>query len=457
MKMPLRTAVEAYIGKGMARFHMPGHKGRGIGIPAFERMLPWDITEVAGADSLFQAQGAILELEQEAARLYGAGASLLSAGGATLCIQAMLALFCKAGGKVIAGRGLHRSAVNTMALLDLRPVWMYPDSSAGPWYSGRYTPESLNALLKAQPDAQAVYITSPDYFGVMSDISALAAQCRQAGIPLLVDNAHGAHLRWLAQHPIELGADACADSLHKTLPAMTGGALLHLADGDRAGDARRWMAMFGSTSPSYPILLSCEAALAYAEADGKRGFEEAARSFKQQAAHARERGFALPEGRTDPAKLALGFAAAGMEPDGFGAYLRGYGIEPEYLSRTACVLMANGRNRLEDFSRLERALAGTPVHGCRRAPEGTPLPRCEAVMTPREAAFSPCEEIPVEEAAGRIAARESSPCPPGIPVIMSGERISEEAVRCLRDYGTVQVSVVAGAKKGGFLQAVMIK
>ncbi len=445
MNTPLYDAVRLYIEQDRTRFHMPGHKGQGF--PPFSEILPWDITEVAGADSLFHADGAIDAFERIAAQVYGARRTLLCAGGATLCIQTMLALACGAGGTVVMGRNLHRAAINAAALLDLAPVWVMPDNSAGAWFSGRYTPQAIETALAAHPEAAAVYITSPDYFGVMSDVAAISAVCRARGVPLLVDNAHGAHLRFLPErygnmHPIECGASMCADSLHKTLPAMTGGALLHISQEQFAGDAKRMMSVFGSTSPSYPIMLSCERAVAYA-ADGAagEGFERTARAFDALRCFALQKGFALPLGLSDPAKLSLCFGARGDQAGEFGAHLRSYGVEPEYISENACVLMANGENTARDFERLRAALDGLrPPVGRAAPPAAQKLP--ERALSVRAALFSPHEQVPVENCAGRIAACDCSPCPPGVPVVMPGERIDGDIAAALRRYGVRTVRVL---------------
>ncbi|MEM1486294.1 aminotransferase class I/II-fold pyridoxal phosphate-dependent enzyme [Oscillospiraceae bacterium PP1C4] len=441
----LHNAVQAYLEKDRARFHMPGHKGQGEG--AFASMLPYDITEVEGADSLFHADGAILELELELARIYGAKRSLLCAGGATLCIQTMLGLACGIGKKVIMSRNIHRAAINAMALLDLTPVWIYPEKDAGEWFLGRYTPESVKAALTEHPDVAGVYITSPDYFGVISDFEGIAQVCSAFHLPLLVDNAHGAHLKFIPErygklHPIDCGAAICCDSLHKTMPAMTGGAALHISDERYIADAKRMMSMFGSTSPSYPIMLSCETALEYAQDGAAQGFAETASRLDRIRLLALQKGFALPKGPSDPARLSLGFGALGLSAQTFGAHLRRYAVEPEYISATACVLMANGFNGAEDYTRLEAAIAVLSPSGSSAAPRLDTMPRPKQAMSVREAAFSTQESILVENSLGCIAAGEVSPCPPGIPIVMSGERIDEQTIETLKDCGIMQINIV---------------
>ncbi len=438
---PLQNAVEQYIQKDMARFHMPGHKGKGSGV--WKEILRYDITEVEGADSLFHADGPLLALEQQFAKAYGTRRTLLSAGGATLCIQTMLALACGIGKKVVMSRNIHRAAINACALLDLQPVWLYPEPDAGDWFSGRYTGAALETLLQKNPDAAAVYLTSPDYFGVFSDIRGLAAVCARYGLPLLVDNAHGAHLKFLPQgygkwHPADCGAAICCDSLHKTLPAMTGGALLHIMDERYIAQAKERMSLFGSTSPSYPIMLSCEHALEYAQKEAARDFAWTAYRFGRIRQIALEKGMACPQGECDPAKLSVAFAAAGFTAGEFGEYLRGNSIEPEYISNTACVWMGNGKNSLRDYERLEKAFAHLEPKRHTAAPQLV-LPRPKQVCSVREAVFAPAEWVDTEQALGRVAAGENSPCPPGIPVVMGGERIDRQTQEALLAYGVRRV------------------
>ncbi len=450
-KGPLTQAVKAYLEKDMARLHMPGHKGVGEG--PFRELLPWDITEVAGADSLFHADGPILELEKRLAALYGAKRTLLSAGGATLCIQTMLALACKPGDRLLMGRNLHRAAINACALLDLDPVWIDPARDAGDWFLGRYQAQGIQEALERDSSIRAVYLTTPDYFGVMSDLRAIGAVCRKKGIPLLVDNAHGAHLKFLPQrygqtHPVDCGAAICCDSLHKTMPAMTGGALLHICEEAYIDQAKQTMSLFGSTSPSYPILLSCERALLYGESgEAEQGFDWAAKQLDALRRLALEKKLALPLGAGDPAKLSLGFGAAGISQEAFEAHLRANQVEPEYTSGTACVLMATGFNRQEDFQRIGRALETLP-EGLQSQPEPFSLPHPQKALSIRQAVFAPQESLPVGEALlGRIAAKECSPCPPGVPLLMPGEQIDQETLELLELYGVQQVNVVKETQK----------
>ena len=219
--VPLLDALRRHAARGTASFHTPGHKGRlEPGCAA-----AFDLTELPDTGSLYDGGDAIEASERLCAEAFGAGDSFYSAGGCTLCIQTMLLLACGgAGGRILMARNAHRSAVNTAVLLGLEPVWLWPEFGDG--LGCRLAVENLDEKLKTNNDIRAVYITSPDYTGRLADVAGMAALCHGRGIPLLVDNAHGSHLGAFGLHPLMLGADMTADSWHKTLPVLTGGAVL---------------------------------------------------------------------------------------------------------------------------------------------------------------------------------------------------------------------------------------
>lgn len=169
------------------------------------------------------------------------------------------------------GRTVHRSAVHAMALLGITPIWVWPRQDAGPGLAGRIQADDVAKALQKHPDAKAVYLTTPDYYGVMSDLNAICAAAQQYNVPVIVDNAHGAHLFFLDRklHPLSQGAAMCADSAHKTLPVLTGGAYFQIGSGRYLPQVRAAMALFGSTSPSFPILLSLDLCRAWLEEEGK--------------------------------------------------------------------------------------------------------------------------------------------------------------------------------------------
>ena len=445
---PLWTALERIRREDLARFYMPGHKGR---MPEpFSQAALYDVTEIAGADSLYECTGAIRALEEELAEAYRVGDTLLSAGGSTLCIQTMLYLARNRGRTVICGRIIHRSAVAAMGLLGLDPCWL-PGRIASrregiPGLALPPTPEDVEAAIDAHPDAGSVYITSPDYFGQLANIADIAEVCHRRKKVLLVDNAHGAHLRCFraALHPMSLGADFCCDSLHKNLPALTGAAVLHLADPDDYPEAKYAMSLFGSTSPSYLIMLSAENALR-SITEGAKDYWELSGTVEELRREAGEFGYDVVKGFVrDPIRLAVGFESLGHTPESFGRFLRSRGVEPEYLDRTVVVFMLSPLNTEAEIDRLRSALAGAAKGRTLmpepRYPSTIRLPR--QILSVGEAMARREIELPASACPGRVSSRVVSSCPPGIPMLTPGEEITAQTVRFLQSSGVETIWVV---------------
>ena len=237
VETPIADFVRRYAESGTARFHMPGHKGR-----PFLGCEPFDITEIGGAGELYEndPESIIARSERNAARLFGAARTCYVTEGSSQCIRAMvrLSLLARPAGTppvIAAGRNAHRALLYAAALCGAEIAWLWPDGRES-LCRCTITPEILRRTLRglSAPPA-AVWLTSPDYLGGRADIPALAEVCREFQTPLLVDNAHGAYLRFLtpSQHPLDLGAELCCDSAHKTFPVLTGGAYLHIRRGGR--------------------------------------------------------------------------------------------------------------------------------------------------------------------------------------------------------------------------------
>lgn len=447
MDTPIQKMLEDYIRGGMARMHMPGHKG--ILPEPLAGAAAYDITEIQGADSLFECDGVIRRCEEAFARRYGAKESLISCGGSTLCIQAMLALAAGPGEKILFFRNIHKAALDAMILLDIRPVWLFPQDSGGE--IGCITPQEVAQSLGRDREIRAVYITSPDYYGQIHDIGGIARACHEAGVPLLVDNAHGAHLKFLEEdlHPMTLGADLCCDSLHKTLPALTGSALLHIgSDRFTWAAAKEAMGLFGSTSPSYLMMLSMDM-LTGRFAEIQAGTRRAAESCAALRALAAYKGLA-PMG-DDPMKLTLRPKALGCTGTEFADRLRKEGIECEFADEGHVVLMPSMQTPEEDFIRLREAILLSCRGVSRQSGEGK-LPagqteslaggRPQQAMSPRQAYFAPKEHIPLTQAEGRIYGDIRWPCPPAVPAIMPGEVLDKRLCKIFAASGKTQVKVV---------------
>lgn len=442
MDTPICDFVKNYASKAPARLHMPGHKG--VSFLGFEK---WDITEICGADELYDATGIIAESEANATALFGSGRTLFGTEGSSQCIRAMLFLAMQqaAGNRLIlAARNAHKAFLYACALLDLDVEWLLPEEG-GSLCSCPLTPEGVAKRLAAMPQKPfALYLTAPDYLGYAPDIRGLAAVCKAVGVLLLVDNAHGAYRKFLqpSAHPLDLGAAMCCDSAHKTLPVLTGGAYLHLSQewAAKAGEsAKRAMELFGSTSPSYLILQSLDNCNRYlAEGYADRLAQTIARLDGLKAA-LRAQGWAIRE--SDPLRLTLDAGERGYTGTALAALLREHGVECEFADRDAVVLMATPENRDADFRRVEEALCGLEAK-----PAIQPL-LMPAILLPRrmrirEAIFSPWEEMRVTDAIGRVCASPCVSCPPAIPIAVSGEEITAELAGAFAAYGVERVAVV---------------
>ena len=439
MNTPVADFVQRYAKAGTARLHMPGHKGR-----CFLGCEPWDITEIHGADALYEAEGILAESEQNAAALFGSQRTCYSTEGSSQCIRAMLYLAVAASGShtVVAARNVHRAFVSAAALLDLEIRWLWPEESrslCGCPISPAQLEETLNSL--PEPPA-AVYLTSPDYLGGMAQIPALAQVCHQHGTLLLVDNAHGAYLRFLqpSLHPLDLGADLCCDSAHKTLPVLTGGAYLHLsptAPAQLGPLAKSALGLFGSTSPSYLTLASLDLCNRYL-----------AEGYPQRLAEAVERLAELRERLTaagwrvepsDPLRVTVA-APRGVTGQELAGQLRRQGVECEYADRDFLVLMATPENTPEELAQAAAALGQYPGEA---NPPQLPLARGERACSIRQAAFAPRETVDAAHSLGRVCGLPTVGCPPAIPIAVSGERITPEALALFAYYGIEQVEVLA--------------
>ena len=466
MTTPIVDFVRRYAQSGTSRLHMPGHKGQSL--LGFE---PWDITEIKGADELYEAEGIIAQSEANATRLFGTAHTYYSTEGSSQCIRAMLFLALQAApqtGKrpvLLAARNAHKALLYAAALLDFDVEWLWPapeDSGAlcsCPVPAAKLA-DALHALAQQDRKPFGVYVTSPDYLGGVQDIAALAAVCRAQDVPLLVDNAHGAYLRFLPEnrHPIALGAAMCCDSGHKTLPVVTGGAYLHLGKNAPIQDeaaVRNALALFGSTSPSYLILQSldkCNQVLS--EGYPLRllqccGYLTRLRRELNEAAEARHcPGQLALDG--EPLKVTLDAAVLGMTGTELADALRRAAIECEYADPRYLVLMFTPENPPRDGKRLLSAMreiiAALPdelpqpeaLQGEFAALEQQLHTRCSI----RQAVFAPQERLPVAQAEGRVCAMPTVSCPPAIPIAVSGEVITPAAVRLMQRYHVTEVSVL---------------
>lgn len=440
-KTPLYDALKVHKSLDRASFHTPGHKNSKKILN--KRLFELDFTELPDTDSLYEATTVIKEAEALMSQLYGSKRTIFSAGGCTLCIQTMLKLALPYSGKVIASRMIHKSAVNTMALLNAEVKWLMPKIDHNSSNFVQINANEINEILQKNKDFDCVYITSPDYFGHIADIESIAKICHKYDVPLLVDNAHGAHLKFLSRdiHPITLGADMVADSAHKTLPVLTGGAFLHIANEKYMQNAKQAMSIFGSTSPSYPIMASLDICREWLSKNGKKAYLKLENDVAKIKKIAKEKGVLDDCENVDPVRLALNTAKIGISGDDAAKYFRKKGIEPEFSDRERVVFISTPMNAKKDFVRLRNAIKMLPVGEIvQNQPQIFDLPIIKKSL--HEAMFSDSEAVKTRDSLGKISANTVCPCPPGIPILLPGEIVTENSIKNLLYYGIFSIDVI---------------
>lgn len=440
MKTPIVSFLKSYQEKSPVRMHMPGHKGAGI--LGFEGM---DLTEIYGADELFAAEGIIKESEQNASSLFGCP-TYYSTQGSTLCIQTMCTILCqdaKSKGKkpkILAGRNAHRSFIHAAALLDFEIEWLYGNSD---YLSCKIHAEDLEkAIIESLPTA--VYLTNPDYLGNLLDIKSLASICKKHDVLLAIDNAHGAYLRFLepSLHPIDLGADLCCGSAHKTLPVLTGGAYLHLSDSLNQvwkNDVKHFMEYFSSTSPSYLIMASLDATNEVLDTTFKKSLSECIQRVDGLKNTLTQHGYTILFG--EPMKITISTKEFGYTGNEIANLLMECDIYPEFYDSDYIVLMPSPYNTKDDLKRLETCLCGIdrkPIL-INKPPK---LEQSKKAMNVRQALFSSSITLDVSKSLGQVCSSVTVSCPPAILPVIPGEVISESSIEVMKYYGIETVRVV---------------
>ena len=349
MSESLYSALLKYKNLDFSSFHTPGHKNNFFN--GYD-LLSLDYTELPMTDSLYEANGVIREAEKEVSRLYGSKDSFFSSGGNTLCIQAMIRMCAGKEDKILCDRLVHRSAVSAMALLGVKPIFIKRNFKNGTAWD--IDIEDLKEKIKKNPDVKAFYLTSPNYYGVMQDISLISSICKRRGIPVLVDNAHGSHLKFLSSHPLDMGASLTADSAHKTLPVLTAGAFLHINEEKFKASAKSAMALFGSTSPSYPIMASMDIAAKWLFKNGEKEYKILAEKVKDLKKLAPCENFFLDG--IDPIRITINCQEIGYTGYEMRKEFYKFKIEPEMCDKNFLVLIATPFNSEKDWNRLRLAV-----------------------------------------------------------------------------------------------------
>jgi len=448
-KTPLYSALAAEAGKKTLRMHMPGHKGKAVSAFKYSDMFEIDFTELRSTGNLYEGVPPISEAEALAAAAAKAKDCFFMPGGSTQAIMTAMATACRPGSRVIIDRSSHRSVWNAMVHLDLRPSFLIADMLE-PWnIAAPISAAAVEAALIEMPDASAVIVTSPSYFGIISDISGIAEVTKKYRVPLIVDEAHGAHLPYIRGYSgaVGCGAQLSAASAHKTLPTLTPGAFLYSDGMYEPREIRRNAAMFGTSSPSYTVMASMDAARAYMEGEGGRRYENIAQAVKELRSKINSCGsFKALEGdrslKLDPTRLTVDVSCAGLSGYQAAEILESeYNIVCEMADRRNIVMITTCADNEEDLNSIFMALAeierrnriadpGNALSSDRKS-DRTAMPPPIQRLTPREAAYARREYVQLMTAEGRIAGENIAPYPPGIPVVAAGEELSKAHMRYL--------------------------
>lgn len=443
--MRLIEGLKSVIEEERLSFHMPGHKNGRWMSSYFSDWMKADVTEIPGTDNLHHPEGIILETQRSLAAFHCAQSSHLLVNGSTAGLLAAIGSFCDPGDELIVSRACHRAVYSALILGGLTAHYLVSrKESAAPALSP-VSPESVAEMVRQHPRAKGVVLTSPNYHGVLSDLGRIARIVHDAGMILVVDEAHGAHLLLddrLPQPALAAGADLVVHSYHKTLPALTQAAVLHR--GSERVDENRLMqhlALVQSSSPSYLLMASVDGALNVMQTEGGARMDALLRSLadfrNRMASHPQLEVFdpSVHGWIGDPTRIVIHARARGsVDFEALDALLREtHGIQSEYHDRDCLVFITGIANEPGDFDRLARALEGAiPSKRVNDADCGTiEYEAPSAAMTIREAFYAPKDTCPLRKAEGRICGQPLIPYPPGIPVIVPGERVSETVIRTI--------------------------
>lgn len=427
---------------------MPGHKGRA----PFGScdLFALDTTEIPQTDDLYSPERGLKEAQELYARAAGAAETLFLHNGSTAGIHAMIQLYAAPGETVILPRNAHLSAANGCILGGVKAEWI-PVTMLRDGYC-YIREEDVLAAMDSHPEARAVLLTRPDFYGCCVAMQRIVEKAHAMGMRVVVDEAHGAHLPWLegVASAGEMGADAWVQSVHKTLPGLTGSAVLHLKNSADRPAAMRILRREQTSSPNFVMMMSIDDARAYMEDGGREKLAQAARMADMvrkmlpvtgyEEAHSQWRQTGQ---QFDPTRLVLHAPQGGFA---LAQTLRDNGIDVEMADIRRVVLIGSCMDTAEDFFRLVKVLRENP-------PEGKLLPMLpdmgmlpEKKMELRDAGMAPCEYVMLEKAAGRIAAASAGLYPPGIPLVCAGEVISPELTALLAAAGSQERFGLEGDK-----------
>lgn len=452
IKAPLYEALVQFASNNPVSFHVPGHKngfvGEETGNQFFSQLLKIDLTELTGLDDLHSPEGVIAEAQELTASLYGVKSSYFLVNGSTVGNLSMILASCSSGDRVIVQRNCHKSVMHALYLAKVKPVFVAPiyDTHAG--FQTGVTPEILQKALEKYPDSKAIILTNPNYYGASLNLQPIIEMAHNNKIPVLVDEAHGAHFCLGGPFPesaINQGADIVVHSAHKTLPAMTMGSYLHFNSGLVKEDkVKFYLNILQSSSPSYPIMASLDLARAYLESFRAKGYQhilEDYLDFRKKAGQID--GINVVESivkgvSNDPLKIILQ-AEGNVTGYKLKDMLEKANIYPELADSKNVLLvlpLAVIKNKDDIIKRIKRAVAGATMIGNEAKPEEILIEQdqiSEIQLTYQEMDDTPTQTAMLFTSEGKISAEDIIPYPPGIPLVLRGERISASQIEKIKE------------------------
>lgn len=450
INVPLYNALAEHARKEPISFHVPGHKyGRVMDVSEdgfFQNILMLDATELSGLDDLHSPEGAILEAQNLLAKLYQAAKSYFLINGSTVGNLAMIMAVCSEDDIVLVQRNCHKSVLNAVSLAKARPIFLEPEYNEEWKVAGGVCPATVKEAIRRYPEAKAVIVTYPNYYGMVNDLQAIVEHAHLHNIPVLVDEAHGAHLVIGGPFPasaVSLGADIVVQSAHKTLPAMTMGSFLHvnsrLIDMDKLGE---YLAMFQSSSPSYPIMASLDLARGYLETyngnDLSFMMDEISRFKEELHRIPTIKVLDFPDGRGDLLKITIQSRCS----------LTGFELQKRFEDYSIYTELADPYNVLFVLPLLQAGQAypfAETVAKIKQSLETETISnKADYVRLDPEHKISglalgykvidnlETEETTLETALERVCAETIIPYPPGIPLLLKGEYITRDKLEQLQ-------------------------